>query len=155
YRELDDKRWIVYSLLTLARVAHAQGDDTKARALLEEALAAAREVEDQSQVCVFQGDLHLELGDYAAARSRYEVGLALRRRDDHAGIARSLLKLGHAAWLQGEPSVAQSQAVEALGLSQAHEYREGLLAGLELLAVAALAQGRKERAARLLGAVAA
>jgi hypothetical protein len=57
------------------------------------------------------------------------------------------------AWLQGEPVVTQSHAVEALGLFQARNDKEGLLTALESLGAAALAQGRKECAARLLGAV--
>lgn len=101
-----------------------------------------------------QGHLLLELGDYAAARSRYEEGLALRRAAENTGpIARALLEVGHAAWLQGEPAATQSHAVEALALFQALEHPDGILAALEILAAAVLAQGQKERAARLLGAV--
>jgi hypothetical protein len=48
-------------------------------------------------------------------------------------------------------SLLPSRAVEALGLFQQRSEKEGLLAALESLAVAALAQGRKQYAARLLG----
>ena len=58
-----------------------------------------------------------------------------------------------AAWLQGDAEIMQSHAVEALALLRELGNKEGLLAALESLAVAALAQGRNERAARLLGAV--
>lgn len=63
------------------------------------------------------------------------------------------LEVGHATWLRGEHVAAQSHAVEALGLCRKLEDMHGILASLESLAAAALAQGRKERAARLLGAV--
>jgi hypothetical protein len=115
-----------------------------------------------------QGHLLLEMGDYLAARSRYEEGLALRRErgdpttgriapallgDTTGLIAWALLEVGHVAWLQGESAITQSHALEALGLFQEVENKAGLLAALESLALAALAQGKKEHAARLLGGV--
>jgi hypothetical protein len=106
---------------------------------------------------MIQGHVFLELEDHAAARSCYEEGLALRRAGgkDTTLIGAALLEVGHAAWLQGEPAVTQSHAVEALGLFRELGYQGGLLAALESLGVAALAQRRKEVAARLLGAAAA
>jgi hypothetical protein len=68
-------------------------------------------------------------------------------------IAWGLLEVGQAAWLEGEPAVTQSHAVEALGLFHELGNQEGLLAALESIAVAALAQRRSEHAARLMGAV--
>jgi hypothetical protein len=89
-----------------------------------------------------------------AARSCYEEGLAVRRAaGDALGIAWALLAVGHAAWLQGDSVVAETHAAEALLLFQKWEHNSGLLTALENLAVAALARGRKEHAARLLGAV--
>jgi predicted ATPase/class 3 adenylate cyclase len=134
-----DKGGIVNSLLGLAHVAQAQGNPAKARALLEE----ARAIDEGTDTCMGQGHLLLEMGDYAAARSRYEEGLALRReRGDNTGLlAWALLEVGHAAWLQGEPAVTQSHALEALALFQERENKAGRLAALESLAVAALAPG--------------
>jgi hypothetical protein len=106
-----------------------------------------------------QGHLLLDLGDYAGARGRYEEGLALRRQVTDpggvawvGGVAWALLEVGHAAWLQGEAAVTQSHALEALALFRELEDRLGMLAGLESLAAAALAQGRREEAARRMGA---
>jgi dsDNA-binding SOS-regulon protein len=141
----------------LASLSQAEGDHPKVRALLEELEELGRGSQDKSlkwTICAYQGHLLLETGDTAAARPRYEEGLALRRAaEDRGAVAWALLEVGHAAWLQGEPVVTQSHAVEALGLFQARDDKEGLLAALESLAVAALAQERKEHAARLLGAV--
>jgi hypothetical protein len=98
----------------------------------------------------------LAMKDYAAARSCYEEGLALRRAaGDTQDTAASLVDVGHVAWLQGEHGVTRSNALEALGLFQELGNKEGLLIVLESLGAAALAEGRKEHAARLLGAVAA
>jgi predicted ATPase/DNA-binding SARP family transcriptional activator len=150
-QELGDTHWTADALVGLARTAQALGDHDQARALLEE----AHPVGQGTEACMGEGHLLLDLGDYAAARSCYEEGLALRRTGEQTRlIAYALLEVGHAAWLQGEPGVTQSHAVEALGLFQAVGDKAGILAALENLAVAALAQRRKERAARLLGAVA-
>jgi tetratricopeptide (TPR) repeat protein len=150
-REQNDKPRIAAALLGLARVAQVAGNPQTARARLEEAQALDAGNADIPMDC---GHLLLELGDYAAARSCYEEGLALRRAGgDTGGTAWALVAAGHAAWLQGEPIVTRSHALEALGLFQERNDKEGLLASLESLCVAALAQGRKERAARLMGAV--
>jgi tetratricopeptide (TPR) repeat protein len=148
-REVSNEGTIARALLGLARAAGAQGDHPTARALLEEAHPFSR----GTDACMERGHLLLEMGDYAAARSSYEEGLALRRAGENTGmIGWALLEVGHAAWLQGEPAVTQSHAVEAVGLFRKIEDKDGLLAALESLVVAALAQGRKEYAARLMGA---
>lgn len=107
-----------------------------------------------SNIYMSQGHLLLEGGDYPAARSRYEEGLALRRQiGDPNSLACALVEVGHAAWLEGEAGVTQSHAGEALRLFRGRDDQNGLLVALEGVAAAALAQGRKEHAARLLGAI--
>jgi predicted ATPase len=148
---------ISQALLDLALIALARNDKQTVRALREELLAFTPEDRrGRSRVCMRQGHLLLELGDYAGARSRYEEGLALRRQTmDTELIPWALLEVGHAAWLQGEGAVTQSHALAALALFQEMEGTFGLLAVLDSLAVAALAQGRPEEAARLMGAAVA
>jgi tetratricopeptide (TPR) repeat protein len=156
FRELGNRAGIAYVLLDLAHVAQAQGEPGKARALLEEAEALGRELDDKrltADIRRNQGYLLLEGGDLAAARSRFEEGLALRREIDNPWqldwVRREggwlLVEVGHAAWLQGESAVAHSHAREALALFQELGNREGLLAALESLAVAALPQGPATR----------
>jgi predicted ATPase/class 3 adenylate cyclase len=160
FRELEIKGSIAEALINLADVAHARGDAKTSRALLEESLALDPEDElffwGISPLYMLQGHLFLELGDYGAARSRYEKGLTrMHTASDPWMTAWMHVKLGHAAWLQGEDAVTRSHAAEALWLFQQFENKAGTLAALESLAGAALLQGRKERAARLAGAVAA
>jgi hypothetical protein len=137
--------------------AWANGHHEKAGALLDEAKALGRELRDKrliSDLCMQQGHMLLEGGDLAATRRCYEEGLALRREiEDRWAIAWALLEVGHVVWLQGEPAVTQSHAQGALALFQALGDKDGLLAGLESLAAAALVQKREERTARLMGAV--
>jgi ATP/maltotriose-dependent transcriptional regulator MalT len=155
-RELGDRAQIADALSQLAWVTQAQGDLTSAWALSEEALALGRELGDRHvlmALCCSQGHLLLERGDAAAARSRHEECLALRRaKGNRVEVAWSLLEAGHAAWLQGDYGAAQSHAVEALELFQEQENGDVTLAALESLAAVALGQGRKEHAARLMGA---
>jgi tetratricopeptide (TPR) repeat protein len=164
FRELGNTWMIAQTLIDLATVAHARGDGKTARALLEESLALHLEDEAwmstiaaaPANVCMLQGHLFLELGDYGAARSCYAKSLTRRgAAEDPWMIGWMLVKLGHAAWLQGEDTVTRSHAAEALRLFRQFENKAGTLAALESLAGAALLQGRKERAARLAGAVAA
>jgi tetratricopeptide (TPR) repeat protein len=152
-REGDDGAFS-QTLLDLALWAHAQKDEQTVRALREELLAfAPADRNARASVCMRQGHLLLAVGDYTGARGRYEAGLALRRQIMHTPlIPWALLEVGHAACLQGEDAVTQSHALEALALFQELEYTQGKLAVLESLVVAALAQGRQEKAARLMGA---
>jgi predicted ATPase/class 3 adenylate cyclase len=142
------------TLLELALMSHAQNDEQTVRALREELLALAPADRDaRAHVCMHQGHLLLALGDYAGARCRYEEGLALRRQAMSTPyIPWALLEVGHAAWLQGEAAVTQAHTREALALFQELEHTPGLLAVLESLAGAALAQGQLAAAARLMGA---
>jgi predicted ATPase/DNA-binding SARP family transcriptional activator len=155
-RELGNKAETVRTFQLLASVIQAEGDFGKARALLEEALTLVREVGDRqllSNRCTGLAYLLLEWGEIAAARTYFDESLLLRRAIGHtAEVAWGLVEAGHASWCQGDYSFTQSHAVEALRLFEAEE-RDGILAALESLAAVALAQGRKERAARLSGAV--
>ena len=137
-REMNHRQWTARALVGLARAEGAAGNLQAARTLLEESDALdAGNVE----ILMEGGHVLLELGDYAAARSRYEAGLALRRERGHGmAIAWALLEAGHAAWLQGEPDITQSYAVEAMDLFQRRNMIDGMLAALENLGMAALAQ---------------
>src|SRR5204863_6435965 len=109
-RDLDSKGapdWedsTAFALINLANVTIAQGDQKRARALLDEAWVVSRTMGDRmrrSSSSIDQGHALLSLGDYAAARSCFEEGLALRRAEKAIGyIAWALLEAGHAAWLQ-------------------------------------------------------
>jgi tetratricopeptide (TPR) repeat protein len=141
-------------LLGMAGAAVAQGDTAKARTLLAEAQPPGPEVGDKprAEFCIRQGDLLLDLGDLAAARSRYEE--TVLRAGEYPGLlAQALTAVGHAAWCQGDYAAAQACAVEAMDLFRRQDNPQGVFAALESLAAAALACGEKPQAARLLGAV--
>ena len=157
YRGLGKKEGIVNSLLGLAHVARALGSPRRrGRSSRKRLRDRARERTLAWQL----GHLLLEMGTTRqpapATRRAWRCGASEGDAPSH--IAWALLEAGHAAWLQGEPAVTQSHAREALALFQEGEDKASLLAALESLAVAALAQRVRgeadgERAARLLGAV--
>src|SRR5205823_4797461 len=111
-----------------------QGNEAAARALLEESLAIYRELDFPEPMGA--GHVLLELGDYAAARACYEEGLAWRRAQSEPRpwlIAWAHLEAGHAAWLQGEPDLAESHAVQALELLREMRDQGMILFALESL----------------------
>jgi predicted ATPase/class 3 adenylate cyclase len=142
FRELSEPGWIAGVLVNLAKVANAQGDQKAMQEFREESMALSRENEwEIANISMDQGHLLLEVGDYTAARSRFEEGLTARRAVQGASwVAWALLEVGHAAWLQGEDGTARSHAVEALRSFQELGHKTGILAALESLAVAELAQ---------------
>src|SRR5262249_42157096 len=101
-------------------------------------------------------------GDYATACARAEESLAIQRKlDDQRGIGSGLLYLGLVALAEGQVEKAGDHLCDCLVVwrSDANEPgnldRKGLVQCLEGLADIALAQGRPDRATRLLGAAAA
>jgi predicted ATPase len=158
FKELGWKGLTAQVLFHLATVLRAQGKLEAVRALREQSMAIRRETPlEMAHISMEQAYLLLELDDYAAAQSRFEEGLAARRAMKNPwGVAWALLEAGHAAWLHGEHAVTQAYALEALGLLEELDSKNtSVIAVLENLAVAALAQGRKECAVRLAGAAAA
>jgi len=102
-----------------ARVAFAagvlageQGDYASAKALLEESLAIARELEDNRGVAVSLNALAVnarDRGDLAAARSLFEEGLLVWRELGNArDVARLLSNLANVVKLQGDCAHARS-----------------------------------------------
>ncbi len=110
-----------------AKALHAAGyiqwvecDYAEARLLLEEALAIAREVEDQRELekaVLLLGPVLYSLGEYEAARLSLEEGLLLARKlQDRRAIAWSLVAMADLAQLQGNTEQAQGLYKESIGL---------------------------------------
>src|SRR5207247_7997343 len=96
-----NKGGMVNALVDLAHVAQAQGVHEKARALYEEALQLARQVDDKTTLIHLLGGIgHAarQQDDYGRARALYQESLALRQEvgathamaqslEDFAGLA--------------------------------------------------------------------
>jgi non-specific serine/threonine protein kinase len=159
-QELDDKGNIAIALNSLGALALAQGNNERARALLEENLSVLRELEDESnaattlqryQVLGLLGLLALnEEGDYTRGAALWEKCLALAREvGDPNLVGQAVSNLGYVALLQGDHERAAALSEEALTLA----YELGS-AGVEFapeamvnLGLATLNQGDHKRAA--------
>jgi hypothetical protein len=90
----------------LGTVAFQQGEDGRAAALLEEALAVQRTLGGKRDIAISLGNLGsvaFQQGEYTRAAALLEESLALQRTlGDRHGIAEALGNLGSAAFPQGE-----------------------------------------------------
>lgn len=159
----DDATGVAYGWLGLGVVAIHLRQFDQATTRLEEALAAARGLDDQARAAVCAGLAQCFLGASAYAQEalpvatfRFEEALRdLRAVDDTWGTGVSLIGLGYVARDQGD--IARSMALFAEGLALFTELGDHHMIALALDGVAclAVAQGEPEPAARLFGAAAA
>ena len=158
-RQLGDMKSVTLSLTRLGLMAYDQGDVILAKELHEEALTIRRELGDQRGMATSLSSLGfvaLRQGDFALARSRFQESLALLREMGHAeGIANSLNGLGQVAWKQGHYAQASDLLKESLMTFVQIGYRKRIAGQLVQLGGLSAEQGQAERAARLMGAVAA
>jgi hypothetical protein len=97
----------------------------------------------------------LEDGDTARARALHEESLARRRElGDRRGMALSLVGLGQVALSGGDRRIASASFAQSLTISRDVGDQYGIVHSLEGFAALAAAQGRAERALRLVGAAA-
>jgi predicted ATPase/class 3 adenylate cyclase len=112
----------VKALNAAGYMAVAQGDHTRATALLQESLALSRETEDHigmASVLVQLGRTARNQGDYGRAERLEEESLALfRSRGDIWGTTHALVSLGDAALEQGALDRATAHLQEALAICQ-------------------------------------
>jgi predicted ATPase/DNA-binding CsgD family transcriptional regulator len=158
-RALGDRSGLVPTLSNLGDVAADEGDLATAWAYHAEALAISREVGNTRRVahaCYNLGAVADRRGDAAAAQAWLAESLGLfRALGDKNGEAGVLQRLARAAHRGGEPGRAASHYVEALALHREIGEQRILAECLAGLAVLAVAWGRAEPGARLLGAAAA
>jgi len=120
-----------------------QGDDARARVLLEESLAqAAGSAYDRSAALHDLAALALGQCDYERATALFEESLALdREREDAAGIATTLDSLGELAHLRGDDTRARALCEESLALSRRHGITWSIASALVNLGRVARARG--------------
>jgi predicted ATPase/class 3 adenylate cyclase/DNA-binding CsgD family transcriptional regulator len=156
FRRLGDRQGIARTLGRLALVVWFAGDDERFRILAEESLVAFRELEDVegiSLALLHVGLAALSQGDPARARPLLEESLAIcRGLGDRRTIAKATNFLGDAACGRHDYAAARILYEESLSLSVELGDRWISAISLEGLARMAVATGKPEAAARLLGA---
>ncbi len=159
YRKMDHKKGESASLRELGFVAYERGDYERAVRLHEGSLALAREFATTFSIAWSLralADAVCERGDLRRARTLLEESLALSRCEEHAwGIARTLASLGSVECEADEYARALRFYEESLDLGRRIGMNLTILRCLEGLTRVAVAQGRMERAAWLIGAAVA
>jgi DNA-binding NarL/FixJ family response regulator len=126
-RQADARSWVFMALAGLGGMRHACGDVVAAVPLLDEAVALVRQRDDSDPAAL----------------------------EDTLGLAMVLGQRAHAARTQGDLEMAGRLFAEGIGAAREIGAERVLLGQLAGLAGVALSQEHPERAARLLGAVAA
>ncbi len=104
----------------------------------------------------YEGDVAREQGDFTAAHTLYEQGLAIfRDLGDRWGIAGTLADLGSLAGEQEDCSAARSLYRESIKIFQELDHKRGIARLLECFACSAAVECEAERSLRLAGAAAA
>jgi predicted ATPase/transcriptional regulator with XRE-family HTH domain len=144
--DLDNLGWL----------ALERGDDQRAIRLFQESLSMMHQLRDRRDVpdaLAGLGRAAQRQGDLARAVALYTEGLALARETgDQQGRAQALFYLADAAWQRGDADESLVLMKQSLTLYHATGDLLYSAAGIEAVAVLAEAEGRAERAARLLGA---
>ncbi len=143
----------VRALYRLGMIASASGNDARARALLEESHALAREVGDTGRVAyalLSLGSVLIGQGEHTRAWALLEESLALfRELRDTEGRAWSLYFLGRVRFAQGDTMSARALAEECLAQCRAMKHQDCLARALDLLGQCALRQGEASEAQAL------
>lgn len=138
-QELD----VAFTLISLGIVAGERNNDTRARELLEEGLAAYQALGNQPGVAWALdalGDLAGSQGDYARARDLLtESSTLFSAMGDQLSAAWSLCSLGQVLGLMGDHAAARQLLSESLALFESLDDRHGAAAAHGNLAEGAYA----------------
>jgi tetratricopeptide (TPR) repeat protein len=123
FRELDHKWGIAESLNALGHLAYGQGDQERARALLEESMALTRGPGEKrllAHALAVRGLVALAQGQHAQAAILYKESLALHQELHYQwGIAWDLEGLARAATPPGASSSALAHGARLLAAATA------------------------------------
>lgn len=157
--ELGDTRMVATLRQGLATILWYQGDLDAARPLLRESLAEAEAlglVYDAVAARQILGWLALGDGQLDEARAMLEASvLSLGQLQDRWGVARCRLGLGYTADAAGDLAAARANFAECLRIVGELGHKLITCGCLGGLAIAAVTDGRPERAAKLFGAATA
>ena len=157
YSTLGHQADIAFALHCVATQVAAQGRLDEATAVLEEALAVARETGDPWLIAhpvLGLGELARIRGDLARARAFYEESLALARdAGDRMQVAMALNNLGMVAITEGDHEAARPFHRQALDIALEFAETRQIVGALEGLGAVFCAADEPVRGVRLLAAV--
>lgn len=159
FREIGDLHWSTSPLISLGRIACAEGNYVRARAVVEEALAIRRQndLDNHWSLAIALnslGEVDRCEADAIGAAPLFEEALSYGRvLGDEPIISWSLHNLGHVALQANEPSTAAARFNESLVIRRRSGPGANVAAGLAGLAGVAARTGSFSEAAWLFGAV--
>ncbi|MET7465048.1 AAA family ATPase [Nonomuraea sp. NPDC005501] len=153
-REAGDEETRAFATQVSAMVAFSAGDARSGMTLMEKARAGHQDRGDLSALAInLFYDVSFSAGEdpeRAGDLAQEFLTLCVKRRAEPSrGYA--LFAVGITAWHRGHPQRAEETLREAVAVRRAISDRWGLAECVEVLAWIAGAQGRHERAARMLG----
>ncbi len=124
FREADDSHGVARAQSIAGHALLYLGRNAEAQSLLQEALAAARGLEDQCLAAYILRCLGLASareGDFDAARRYVETTLPIYERLDLYSVPWALQDLGEHAFGAGDPQVALHHATSMLAIAREHD----------------------------------
>ncbi|HEY4028036.1 MAG TPA: LuxR C-terminal-related transcriptional regulator [Candidatus Dormibacteraeota bacterium] len=156
FRALDDELGAGWMLNILGSIHTYGGDQERAAACLDEALAMATDVELRIDTLITIGELRLTAGDMAGARVPLEQALAEASGPDSRWlVVNGVLFLSIIDYFDREHARARGRLDEALDIYHQSGNRHAISGALYIGGALALAEGGPERALRLFGAAVA
>jgi predicted ATPase/DNA-binding SARP family transcriptional activator len=153
-RELADKRGIATALSNLGATWSEQGDYARASEFYQEGVELVQAFGDVWLIALFKNNLGvaLRIQDPQRAERLHRESLTLRQSlNDHYGVAISLRNLAELALAREDWMRARTLFMESMSIHQRTHNEKWVADCLVGLAWVEHAQGRNERAARLLG----
>lgn len=158
-REFGDQWNIATALRNLGLMENVNGNYSIAQTYLEHSLAIWHEIGLAGKIgrawtLVFLGDVALNQGEAAPARSLYEEAITILRDVGELNfLAYAVRRLGQLLWRGGEYKKGIALCKESLDLNQQVGSPRGVIGCLAGFAAIAVAQGRYQYAAQLMAAV--
>ncbi len=156
WQELGDKAGIATALADLARLALRTGEHEEVRRYAEESLAIQRELGNKPGN---PAPLHLlaasarMLGDYQRAAQLYrETSALFREQGNDVGVAMEHFNMGYVNLRLGNSQLAAKHFEESIVFYRERNNESMVAASLAGLGGVAVAEGKSDRAPRLLGA---
>jgi predicted ATPase len=147
---------LAFLSLALSSIAVRPPDSERAEGFLDRSIALLREAHDgwgEAMALLTRGRVALVEKSVHRAIECFEFSLRLARgQGEDMGIAAALQHLGWAQLVLGHTADAQASFTESLATAARLGHAEGVAYGLEGLTAIAAAEGRAERAGRLLRA---
>jgi non-specific serine/threonine protein kinase len=159
FRSIEHTWHVASTLNNLGEAMRLQGAFARAAVCYDESLALYHRLEDTwsaASVLNNLGELAYQQGEYQRAAALSEESLTLNRQlGERQSIAPILLNLGNVAYRQGTYQRARTLYLESLAAYRRRDDPVGIARCLDGLALVAAMDGRREQAARMLGAAAA